>query len=335
MSAAFDIVENLEILGLVPGSTMKDIRSAFRRLALTCHPDIAGPQSEKAFERITGAYMLLRNLSPELLLNPPAPDEKRKKSRSGSPFARERGGQTRRKTSRAEGTETTANEDEHIRDLRLEKALLDAELGMARLRRHLETKEEESEIGRLTLRFTSSHPSVRLLAVTASARWIAFPLLQGALEDMLRRFSPDREMLLLVSDLSSDRDLQSRLAAAIASRAVALDEDVALLFLQWIGAIRERGDFLAKFLAHPSQRVIAGALQRWPAKHPLPDDLSLIRLLRIDDEAVLLPLLRLLRGTAARVPAWARARLRNLSENHPSQGVRVWARSIVGSPALL
>ena len=49
MNAAYEIVENLEILGLTPGTTLKEIRSAFRSLARTCHPDVAGPQSEKAF----------------------------------------------------------------------------------------------------------------------------------------------------------------------------------------------------------------------------------------------------------------------------------------------
>ena len=333
MNAAYEIVENLEILGLTPGSTLKEIRSAFRSLARTCHPDVAGPQSEKAFERITGAYMLLKNLSPELLQNPPVPREKAGKSRSRSPFSWKRREPDREKTQRTARDEAPGSEDEHIRGLRLEKALLDAELEMAKLRQQLKTQEEESEVGKLILRLSSTHPTVRMLAVSASVEWIRSPVLQNAVDDMLRRFPPDRDMMLLIPNLARDRELHLRFATVIAGRAGSLDEAAALLFLQWTGALRERGPLLAKFLAHPSHAVLTGTLQRWPAKHPVPDDLSLLRLLRIDDEDILLPLLRLLRGAPA--PVWARPRLKNLADAHPSPGVRVWARSIVGSADLV
>ena len=225
------------------------------------------------------------------------------------------------------------SEDEHIRALRLEKALLDAELEMAKLRQQLKTQEEESEVGKLVLRLSSTHPTVRMLAVSASVEWIRSPVLQNAVDDMLRRFPPDRDMMLLIPNLARDRELHLRFATVIAGRAGMLDESAALLFLQWTGSLRERGPLLAKFLAHPSHAVLTGTLQRWPAKHPVPDDLSLLRLLRIDDEEILLPLLRLLRG--ASVPVWARPRLKNLADAHPSPGVRVWARSIVGSADLV
>ena len=62
MKVSVEISHNLRILGLSPGATPSEVRSAFRRLARTCHPDIAGRQSARRFEQITGAYTFLKNL---------------------------------------------------------------------------------------------------------------------------------------------------------------------------------------------------------------------------------------------------------------------------------
>ena len=47
-------------LGLSPDASWDDVKSAFRRLALACHPDVAGPASARRFQEITQAYMTLR-----------------------------------------------------------------------------------------------------------------------------------------------------------------------------------------------------------------------------------------------------------------------------------
>ncbi|MDR1376579.1 MAG: DnaJ domain-containing protein, partial [Synergistaceae bacterium] len=67
MSVSFEVTHSLRVLGLPPDATASEVRSAFRRLARTCHPDIAGKQGARKFEQITGAYTFLKNLTQEEL----------------------------------------------------------------------------------------------------------------------------------------------------------------------------------------------------------------------------------------------------------------------------
>ncbi|MDR2136832.1 MAG: J domain-containing protein, partial [Synergistaceae bacterium] len=67
MSVSMKITHNLRILGLPPNATASEVRSAFRRLARTCHPDIVGKQGARKFEQITGAYTFLKGLTQDEL----------------------------------------------------------------------------------------------------------------------------------------------------------------------------------------------------------------------------------------------------------------------------
>ena len=49
-----------ETLGLSSDATWDDVKRAFRRLARTYHPDIAGPSGARKFAEITEAYMALK-----------------------------------------------------------------------------------------------------------------------------------------------------------------------------------------------------------------------------------------------------------------------------------
>ena len=55
MGLPLGLAESFDILGVKPGDNPGEIRSAFRRLALTCHPDVAGSKHAARFERIEGA----------------------------------------------------------------------------------------------------------------------------------------------------------------------------------------------------------------------------------------------------------------------------------------
>ena len=55
MGVTLDLFECFDILGVQPGAHLREIRSAFRRLALVCHPDVAGPGSAKKFETVAAA----------------------------------------------------------------------------------------------------------------------------------------------------------------------------------------------------------------------------------------------------------------------------------------
>ena len=67
-----EVTYSLRVLGLAPGATAADVRSAFRRLARTCHPDVTGRQGSYRFQEITGAYTFLKGLSAEELKRCPS-----------------------------------------------------------------------------------------------------------------------------------------------------------------------------------------------------------------------------------------------------------------------
>jgi hypothetical protein len=81
------------------------------------------------------------------------------------------------------------------------------------------------------------------------------------------------------------------------------------------------------FLLHKSSAVIAGALSGWPEGAVSGERSELTVLLCRDDEAILIPLLRVLKRE--RLPNWAGGRLLSLMKGHPSAAVRVWASAIV------
>ena len=122
------------------------------------------------------------------------------------------------------------------------------------------------------------------------------------------------------------------MAEALVARFSSLPEGPALAFLRWISPLPGREGFLGKALSHQSPRVLAAALSLWTGGG-LPDDLALLRLLKRDEDCVLIPLLRVLKVRG--VPPWAVPRLTALSEKHPSPAVRVWARSIVRAENLV
>jgi DnaJ-class molecular chaperone len=61
--AALSVPEALQLLHLEPGATRKQIRVAYKRLALQLHPDKQHPQQSAdataAFARLSAAYSLL------------------------------------------------------------------------------------------------------------------------------------------------------------------------------------------------------------------------------------------------------------------------------------
>lgn len=51
----------LEVLGLRPGATRDQIKTAFRKLSLQFHPDLGHPEYVDRYKKITAAYTLLKN----------------------------------------------------------------------------------------------------------------------------------------------------------------------------------------------------------------------------------------------------------------------------------
>ena len=334
MAVSLEILDCFEILGISPGAHPGEIRSAFRRLALSFHPAVAGPLEAGRFEAIAAAYAVLKTASPgevaeALKKRKQSPGTAPQKERGGSPF------RWRRKKQDSSASSAKRKEEEgsgRVRELLLERALVEAELSVARLLERARAGESAGNASRIVRRLLGAHPGVRLLALGALGRKAPEGEVFAALLEMVRLWPVDEDVLehLVLLDYSPDR--RRKMAEALAARAGSLAERPALAFLRWMSPLPDRADLLGKVLSHQSSRVLAAALSLWPGG-ALPDDLALIRLLKRDEEGVLVPLLRILKSRGA--PPWAGPRLAALSEKHPSAAVRVWARSIVRAENLV
>lgn len=332
MALPLEIMNCFEILGVAPGAHPGEIRAAFRRLALSFHPDVAGPGGSEKFEAIAAAYSILKTATPEQMAEALKGAKKRpsaapKKSREGSPFR-----WTRRGKKEAPSTEKKKEESSaRVRELLLERALVEAELAVARL---LEKSRGEDEApAKIVMRLLGDHPEVRLMALRNLVGRAPEGEIFSALLEMARRRPVDDEALELMLLIDLGPEKKKELARALASRFPSMTEKTAMTLLRRLTLLPGRAELLGKALLNPSARVIASALASWPPLQPLPDELVLIRLLRRDEEAVLVPLLRMLKS--AGIPPWAGPRIAALSEKHSSPAVRVWAGSIVRSGNLL
>ncbi len=326
MGLPLSLAECFDILGVKPGDNPGEIRSAFRRLALTCHPDVAGSKHADRFERIAGAYALLRKASPEEieeLLRKPAekargthrPSFWRKKRDKKSPPPAEKPAESLR-----------------IRELLLEKVLVEAEIAVTRLFSTPSPGGGDGDLSALRLRLLGSLPGVRLLALASLGKKAAEKDVFAILAEMARRWPSDDETVeaLFLQNLREEQKYV--LADILCSNAALLSDKTALELLRRIRRLPEKDDLLRKMFFHPASSVLSRALGAWSFPS-LPDELTLLRLLKREEEEILVPLLRLLRLRGA--PPWSRGRIKALFSGHSAAAVRVWAESIVRAENLV
>ena len=338
MAFPLEILDCFAILEVSPGAHPGEIRSAFRRMARVFHPDVAGPHAAGKFEAIAAAYAILKAASPAEI------DEalKRRKKQPSPPGKKPSGGgpfKGKKKESRKEPPkkppETKKEKDavgERVRQLLMERAMVEAELALARLVEKMSPPGGPLSPSQLAKRLLGAHPGVRSMALSALGGRAENDEILAALLEMVRLWPPDDETVQRLMLLEYSREGRVKMAAALAIRFPSLTDHSALAFLRWVGKLPERAEFLSHGLSHPSARVLSAVLTQWPAKLR-PDDLALVRLLKRDEEEILAPLLKVLKFRGA--PSWARPRLVTLGERHPSSAVRVWARSIVQSGNLV
>lgn len=60
-----DVHEARAVLGVSPGATRKEVKAAYRRLALECHPDRGSTDEGRRFRTVGEAYELLRDAAAE------------------------------------------------------------------------------------------------------------------------------------------------------------------------------------------------------------------------------------------------------------------------------
>ncbi|WP_029165346.1 DnaJ domain-containing protein [Aminiphilus circumscriptus] len=364
MNSGVELHASFRKLGLRPDASWDEVKSAFRHLARSCHPDVAGPQSARRFQEITSAYMTLKT---QIASRDGAAVPQGGGRRSGGTYGAGQGRSSTqnhpgnssfwaraaesweswRKSRKKRAEERVAEEQERLRreerrekqrERRISGIIAEAE---ERVREFCAARHEEEEGAVLALhleRLRSRHPLVRALAVDALLPEIATKGVCEAFEALLADATlSDEELRRLLDAIPPESSPGRRFASVLSARARSLGESQALYTLKWLHVLPERNEFLCTFLSHASSMVVGEALVVWSRETAcLLDEGLVLRLLRRSEEQVLVPLLRLLKrsgengsGTERPLSPLVLTALRRLLREHPSSSVRVWAKALV------
>ena len=341
MSVSFKIAHSLRILGLPPGATASEVRSAFRRLARTCHPDIAGRQGARKFEQITGAYTFLKGLTQDELRSQamasteresPAPEKKI--FRSGwiweSPWAWHRKRRERFLKEEERREREAHEEEEKIKELRERRVDLLLDRGEQTVESLLERMEQEArscETQGLRLRLASAVPEVRRLALSRLGGLANRGELFEAVVDSLLKWDIDDKTARLVAHLPLDPKNRRKLAEALFVKAETLNDGLLAHLLDLRGACASDRELRERYLQNVGASGAALILRYWP-KETFVSASALRVLLSRDAAAVLVPLLSMMKQRGVPCPFWGYERLRALL-SHSDTAVRVWAKALL------
>ncbi|GHV53736.1 molecular chaperone DnaJ [Synergistales bacterium] len=334
---------NFKALGLTSDASWGEIKSAFRRLARTYHPDVAGPEGARKFAEITEAYMILKETV----------------SRSGSAGAR--AAAAPKESAAASTTVTSAvvttdgkrdsifkkiwkklfvskNEaqeddalDEDIPPARLRfigSVISRAEADMRLLIERRGTILARNRTEAVLRRLRSKHSGVILLALQSlSARNVTDEMRRAVLEHFTDNI-PTSDVLENLLSIFASSPRASDLARLLTARAHEFTASDAIMILKWFKRLSASKECFAAFLSHEAPQVLAAALNMWPAGYSLSDSADVGGILdHHGEETVLVPLLGILKRE--RVSQLLMPRLTRIMGEHPSPAVRVWASAIV------
>jgi curved DNA-binding protein CbpA len=338
MKVSVEISHNLRILGLSPGATASEVRSAFRRLARTCHPDIAGRQSARRFEQITGAYTFLKNLPQNELFQSetpkagaPAPKAARWGLKWKNPLSWRR---KRRESLEAErererrAAEEAEERRRHARSDRVDTILARAERTAESLMSRLEREARGSDARDLALRLQSGRLRVRHLALSRLGAAANQNEILNAVLDLLQKWDIDERTARLVSLLPLSPENRKKLADALAGRASCMPDFLLACLLNLNDARKTDRALLGRYLQNANPDGVSFLLRHWP-KGPFAASAPVLQnLLSREDENILVPLLSMMKRHSFPCPVWSLDRLSALS-SHPSAAVRVWAKALL------
>jgi hypothetical protein len=321
-----------EILGLSQDASWEDVKRAFRKLARLYHPDIAGPDGAGKFAEITEAYMALKEMSS---------GNAEKISQAGPPGSRTSYRETedgrcesifkklwRKLFSRKPENEKGSFQDDVIPPARarfIDSIISRAESEMYGILSQRDDFAVKNKIDSVIRRLTSRHPSVVMLALRQISVYNIREEVAEAVVEHFRKNVPAADILERLLDVFSNSPKRGELVRALLPHLDGLTESDALVLLSRFRRWKVPQEMMRPFLAHRSPAVVAGALSCWPSAG-ISERPELAGLLKKDEEAVLVPLLRLLRRE--KLPYWTAGRLEKLMK-HPSPAVRVWASAIV------
>ncbi|MDR2179766.1 MAG: DnaJ domain-containing protein [Synergistaceae bacterium] len=346
MSVSVKVMYSLRVLGLPPGATAPEIRSAFRRLARTCHPDVAGRQGARKFEQITGAYTFLKGLTQEELRQGQLQEDGASRNERNEPEAFRWGWkrwekaltwrQKRKERLKAEQgrKERLAQErEEKIRQKReasVESVLARGEKAVENLLLLMEQETQKCNVQDLLLRLSSEVPRVRHLALSRLGTLANRPELLAATLRLLQRWDIDDKTARLVVSLPLAGENHQTLAEKLAGRAQALPDSLLmhLLRLQNSSQTLDR-ELMERYLQKASPTGIALILRYWPQETFVSSSV-LLDLLSRKSEVVLVPLLSIMKQRSVPCPEGGREYL-TAHLSHPNVAVRIWAKALLSS----
>ncbi len=329
---------DFKTLGLSPEANWDEVKSAFRRLARTYHPDVAGPDGAQKFAEITEAYMSLKDaISPGAAPGPVRPPgygtyrvyrAETKVVESGFKWFWKR---LWMKFFPARDEAAEPGEDFYefspARARFVGSAISRAESQLASLLSRRGEVKEKSRTNALICRLRSKHPAVVLLALQQISLREANDEIRSAVMDHFTRNIPTTEVLESLLALFSTSRMARSFTKVLAMHAHHFSPTDAQTVLRWLRRQEAEKECFSSFLSHPSNAVVAVALNGWGPSFGLPETQDISNLLRTDDEAVLVALLRLLKREKA--PTWSISHITRISSDHLSPTVRVWASAIV------
>ena len=272
-------------------------------MARELHPDVTGQKNSIKFQQVTGAYTLLKNLSPEELssLTENLSDNEKERIRKAELKRRE---ESERAARSAKIDGIIAKYESDFRDYYTNRKSGD-----------------DSEMKAIILRMKSQKPGVINAALKHSAPFANRVEFRKALTEILKRPEIDPATADIAGSLPFDANTRKTIALDTSSNAANFPAGLIISLMGNDPASME------SMLLHASPENVSVILRRWPAGKIMSD--SVIRtLLSSDDMRILVPLLGAMRINFPRSSANHRKRLQEL-ENHPAAAVRAWARKLL------
>jgi curved DNA-binding protein CbpA len=349
VSVSLEVHRNLRILGLTPGATSADIRAAFRSLARTCHPDVAGRHGERKFEQITGAYTFLKNLTKDELAFGHSEAvavrqvrwEGRRRQGVGQSqeVSQPRGaGQTQR-TTQPRGTGQPQAEQEaaerrgYTRMVRADAALARSERALDGLSERMNRHTRDSDLRDVIMRLSSDVRGVRHLSLAKLGTAANRSEIVDALLNALRKWSIDEKTANLVIALPLSPENRKRLLSSLVDKVPEMPDAMLIYLLNIYGlGLTTPSDadrsLWERCLLNAGPNAAAIIIRHWPKGKEMSAPV-LQNLLSCNDEMVLVPLLGILKQRSFVCPPWGRERLTALS-SHDNLAVRTWAKALLG-----
>lgn len=294
------IEASYRLLDLPPGVDFSEVKKAFRKKALLCHPDLAGEEHAFHFQQINEAYAVLKNAL------------------------------TNRQSAKVRFSEDIAAKErarEFLIKKEIEDILSEALLDMSKLIRTV-GRDENLGLSALLLRMQSKHPEVRFIAAGHLRKLQWEEGYAAELAGAVSAIPFDDCFVDLFLEFFSKAPLcvQKSLLPELAKNASADEERACIKILNWGKKVGWNDGALVSFLIHPSPRVLSIALSMISSLEELPLK-TMLYLIKRKEEEVLLPILKKLRGSK-HFPHM-RSAVADLATNHPSLSVRAWANWVV------